>query len=106
MGHHFLRREWGLPKSISDSPFGLLNGKGMQRGQFYELHFKADPNFYGTRFPASIGGTWSGNSLGLEKAEFFGRMWYGSPTPLKLGVGGAAAGAAGAAYYFGGGPDE
>jgi hypothetical protein len=100
MGHHFLRREWGLPQGITNSRFSLLKPSGISRGNFYELHYRVDPTFYGAAFPKSIGGSWSGNTIGLKKLGFFGRMWYGSPGPLKIGVAGAAAAGGGAYWYL------
>lgn len=100
MGHHFIPRRAGLPTAISDSPLNVLKPNGISRGEFYELHYKVDPYFYGTRLPNSVGGTWSGRSLGLEKYGSLGRAWYGAPTPLKVTVGGAVAAGAGGAYYY------
>jgi hypothetical protein len=100
MGHHFLRREWGLPEAITDSRFSVLKPPGISRGDFYGLHYQVDPTFYGAAFPQSVGGSWSGSAIGLEKYGFFGRIWYGSPTPLKFAVGGAAATGGGAAYWY------
>ena len=102
MGHHFIPRRAGLPEFISDSPINVLKPSGMSRGDFYALHYKVDQSFYGTAFPKSIGGTWSGRSLGLEKYSGTQRLWYASPTPLKVTIGGAAAaGAAGGYLYYG-----
>ena len=101
MGHHFLRRNWGLPQTITDSSFSILKPSGISRGDFYELHYKVDPTFYGAAFPRSVGGSWNGTAIGLEKYGFLGQMWYGSPTPLKIMVGGAAgAGGIGAYWYL------
>ncbi|MGK6321423.1 hypothetical protein ACMGER_18080, partial [Sphingomonas sp. DT-204] len=102
MGHHFIPRRVGLPEAIGDSPLNVLKPSGISRGDFYELHYQVDRSFYGTAFPKSVGGTWSGRSLGLEKYSGAQRLWYASPTPLKVTVGGAAAaGAAGGYWYYG-----
>lgn len=100
MGHHFFRREWDLPEVITESPLSILKPSGISRGDFYELHYKVDPTFYGARFPSSIGGSWSGRSLGLQKYGTVGRLWYGSPAPLKVTVGASAAAGGGAAYWY------
>ncbi|WP_157215445.1 pre-toxin TG domain-containing protein [Flavisphingomonas formosensis] len=99
MGHHFIPRRTGLPKKLSDSSLNVLKPRGMTRGEFYELHFKVDPKFFGARFPKRVGGSWSGRRLGLEKYDRAGRLWHGSPSPLKATVGGAAAGGTGAYLY-------
>lgn len=101
MGHHFLQR-WvgralGLPGGVMESPLNLLRPRGISLGRFYELHFRADRFFSGAAFPKAIGGNWLGASSGLVKPGVFGRLWYGSPTALKLTVGGAYLG--GAAIY-------
>ena len=101
MGHHFIPRRSGLPSLISDSPLNVLKPSGISRGDFYELHYKVDPYFFNANFPKAIGGTWRGSSLGFEKYGAIGRVWYGSPTPLKVTVGGVAAAGAGTAYYLG-----
>ncbi|WP_397580583.1 hypothetical protein, partial [Sphingorhabdus sp.] len=100
MGHHFIPRRAGLPSIISDSPLNVLKPSGISRGNFYELHFKVDPFYPGSRLPgAAGGGVWNGTSLGLEKYGTVGRLWFGSPTPLKVTVGGTVA-AGGAAYWY------
>lgn len=98
MGHHFLPRRWGLPRSITESVFNVMKPKTISRGRFYERHFMADPYFHGVRFPKSIGGTWSGSAIGLQKPGMLGRLWYGSPGPLKLAIGGSLVGVASIGY--------
>ena len=102
MGHHFIPRRVGLPTAISDSSFNVLKPSGISRGDLYELHYKVDPYFFGARFPKSVGGSWSGNSLGLQKYGSFGQIWYGSPTQLRVTVGGLGATGVGGAYYYSG----
>ena len=88
-----------LPRSYSDGPFNRLAPEGMTCGDFYERHFRVDPDFYGTRLPARVGGErWSGRALGLEKYGPPGRLWYGSPAPLKARIGGLGSGAGSAIY--------
>jgi hypothetical protein len=100
MGHHFIPRRAGLPSVISDSPLNVLKPNGISRGEFYELHYKVDPYVFGTRFPNSVGGAWQGRSLGLQKYGGLGQAWYGSPTALKVTVGGVTAAGAGGSYYY------
>lgn len=99
MGHHFIPRRMGLPESYSDSVFNVLKPEGISRGDFYELHYKVDPRYTG----GSVKGeTWNGEALGLKKYGLAGRIWHGSPPPLKARVGGLGAGA-GAVMYV---PDD
>ena len=89
MGHHFGPRRMGLPRIYSESVFNRLKPEGVTRGDMYELHYKVDPEFNGTRFPARVGGgRWSGADLGLKEYGLAGRLWHGSPAPLKARVGG------------------
>jgi hypothetical protein len=100
MGHHFIPRRTGLPSIISDSRFNVLKPNGISRGDFYELHFRVDTKYPGSQLPASRGGGgWYGGQLGIEKYGSVGRLWYGSPAPLKVTVGGTVA-AGGAAYWY------
>jgi hypothetical protein len=101
IGHHFIARRYGLPEVISESPLNVMKSNGISIGQFYERHFLADPYFYGTKFPSSIGGSWSGSTIGLQKPGFMGRLWYGSSGALKVTAGaGAAAGGAGLYWWL------
>jgi hypothetical protein len=100
MGHHFVPRRAGLPSIISDSPLNTLRPAGISRGDFYELHYKVDPYFFNANFPKGVGGSWRGRSLGLEKYGAAGRLWYGSPAPLKATIGGASLAAAASVNYY------
>jgi hypothetical protein len=91
MGHHFIPRRAKLPESYSDSVFNVLKPDGVSRGDFYELHYKVDPKYHGGRVVRGEG--WSGKKLGLEEYGLAGRLWHGSPPPLKARVGGLGAGA-------------
>ena len=101
MAHHFIARDTRLPgggsvpQSYSDGPFNKLAPPGISRGDFYELHYQVDPRFHGT---GVVGERWSGKDLGLAKRGRLGRLWHGSPAPLKARVGGLAA-AAGSGLY-------
>jgi len=96
LGHHFIPRRKGLPKSYSDSVFNVLKPEGISRGDFYELHYKVDPSYKGGGVIRGEG--WSGKKLGLEEYGLAGRLWHGSPSPLKARVGGLG-GSAGAIMY-------
>ena len=99
MGHHFGPRRIGLPSSYSDSVFNVLKPKGITRGDMYELHFEVDPSFNHARLPARVGGgSWNGRALGLEKYGLAGRLWHGSPAPLKARVGGLGASVGGVVH--------
>jgi hypothetical protein len=103
MGHHFIPRRaripsmWGgrpLPRAYSDGPFNRLAPEGITRGEFYERHFRVDPQFYGAGLAKRLRGeSWSGNKLGLDRYSLPERLWYASPAPLKARVGGLTAGA-------------
>jgi hypothetical protein len=113
-GHHFYRRAgyklfdfppfnikkvFKLPTILSESPFNLMKPNGISIGEFYRRHFLADPSFYSANLPQRVGGgQWVGRRLGLVKPGVPGMLWYGSPRPLKILVGGTAA-AAGAGTY-------
>jgi hypothetical protein len=105
-GHHFpipqrTGRDWNISRSIIDSRFNVLRPKDISIGRFYELHYRVDPFFHGTRFPKAIGGTWRGSQLGLERYSGIQKLWYSTPGPTKVVGGvGLGAGAAGAAYWW------
>ena len=108
MGHHFIPRRYELPeilgggrlpRSYSDGPFNKLAPEGITRGDMYELHYEVDPKFKVARLPRRVGGSvWRGAAIGLRKHGLAGRLWYGSPAPLKARVGGLGA-SAGAVMY-------
>jgi hypothetical protein len=98
-GHHFMPRATEYPFTdrkitgwLMDNPFNVLKPRNMTQGDFYELHYKVDPQYHGSQIGAAYGGgRWRGADLGLKKYGPLGRIWYGSPTPLKGVVGGAGA---------------
>ncbi len=103
MGHHFVPRRvdnrLGLSPVFSESEFNVLMPSGISRGDFYEQHFKTDPKFNSANLPREVGGgTWRGKVLGLEKYSRPGRLWHGSPGPLKARIGGLGIGAGGLMY--------
>jgi hypothetical protein len=86
----------------------VLSPNGITRGDMYELHYKVDPQYHGSKIGAAHGGgSWSGADLGLEKYGPMGQLWYGSPAPLK-GIASAAGTVGGFGLYdaAGGGPDD
>lgn len=115
-GHHFLPERTELPAwlgggpvppAVSNSPFFLLKPPNMSTGDFFERHFQVDPHYHGGKVPAKFGvGGWSGRALGWEKHDRLGRLWYGSPAPLKAaaGAGVVGAGAAVDQVWNGAGP--
>lgn len=102
-GHHFLPKRTELPawmeggpvpSVISDSPLFLLKPRNMSTGDFLERHFNVDPLYRGGKIPAEFGGgSWSGRDLDWKKYDQLGRLWYGSPAPLKSVVGAGVVGA-------------
>lgn len=112
MGHHNAPRRYRLPKilgggplptAFSDGPFNVLKPEGMTRGDFYRLHFEVDDHFYGAKLPARVGGErWSGKKLGFEKHDTLGRLWHGTPAPMKARIGGSSASAGGLIHDFDG----
>jgi hypothetical protein len=104
MGSHFVARRTRLPKflgggplpqSYMDGPFNKLVPPGSSIGDLYERHFAVDPRFHGTK---AGGERWSGRDLGLKRYGPLGRLWYGSPAPLKARVGGLGAAAGNGLY--------
>jgi RHS repeat-associated protein len=105
-GHHFpipqrTGRDWNIPRTIIDSRFNVLRPNDINIGRFYELHYRVDPFFHGTRFPGEIGGTWRGSQLGLDRYSGLQKLWYSTPGPTKVGAGiGVGTSAAGAGYWW------
>ena len=88
-----------MPRWVSESEFNLLGPPGMTRGEFFIRHYMVDPKFHGTGIPKRLNaGSWSGKKLGLKKYGPLGRVWYGTPAPLKARVGGLGAAAGGVMY--------
>lgn len=102
-GHHFLPKRTKLPAwlgggpvppAISNSPFFLLKPPNVSTGEFFQTHYQVDPFYRGGKVPAKFGGGgWSGKVLGWQKHDRLGRLWYGSPAPLKAAAGAGAVGA-------------
>lgn len=89
------RRQGPNRQSYSDSVFNVLRPEGISRGDFYELHYEVDPRLRGT---GVRGESWRGKALALKEQGPLGRIWHGSPPPLKAWVGGLGA-SAGTAMY-------
>lgn len=90
MGHHFFPRKLKLPEAFSESVFNVLRPAEISRGDFYKLHFQVDPSYHGGPIFRGEKG-WSGKALGWKKYGPLGRLWHGSPAPLKARVGGLGA---------------
>ncbi|MDB5492793.1 MAG: hypothetical protein JWP86_130 [Phenylobacterium sp.] len=92
-GHHawaksrMLADFWGggpLPTWLSESRLNLLHPRGIDIGQFYDLHARVDPNFYGAKLPGrGRGQGWSAKRLGIEKYDQLGQIWHGIPGYTK-----------------------
>lgn len=101
-GHHSLPMRTELPPSlgggpapswISDSPFFLLKPRDISTGDFFQRHYEVDPSYHGGKIRKEFGGgAWSGKDLGWKKRGPVGRLWYGSPTPLKATAGAGVVG--------------
>jgi hypothetical protein len=98
MGHHFIPRQFTFPERVrgvplpkqvagqplprwySESEFNVLKPRGLTKGEMAELHYRVDPDYRG-------GGRgdhkWSGRELGWTRYGRAGRLWHGSPRPLK-----------------------
>ncbi len=108
MGHHVIGRNQPMPaflggglypRAIVESPFFVIDGKGMRTGEFRALHFGVDDDYYGGKIPARYGGGgWSGRKLGWQRYDPLQRAWQGTTKPMKLAVGAGALGAGGLVY--------
>jgi hypothetical protein len=107
-GHHFLQKKIGykklnLPRSVMESRFNVLKPANITRGEMYTLHAKADPHYSGSRLTGKGKGSgWSAKRLGIETAGPLGRLWLGSPRPLKIAVGSPFGALGGGAWALGG----
>jgi hypothetical protein len=112
-GHHFIPRRRRMNPKISkifnpnnrrlpsffiESRFNVLKPKNITTGKMYGLHYRVDPAFNFTKIKG--GGVWDGKALGLKQYGVAGRLWYGSPRPLKAAVGGGAVGTGGLGYLY------
>jgi hypothetical protein len=97
MGHHNIRRSWGkkydIPVEIVESPLFLVDGKGMNFGDFQRRHAGLDLSVRG----GNTGGGWSAKKMGMRRYSLPERLWYGTPPLMKGAIGtGAAIGVASA----------
>jgi hypothetical protein len=91
MGSHWIARRWlkhPLLAWFKDSPYNVLEPKGINKGDFYALHYAVDSKMHGARMFKGQRG-WSGARLGLEKHGVVGRAIRGAPTRVKGTVAGA-----------------
>lgn len=97
-GHHNIPVGWaqenGISPLIYDDPLFVVDGAGMNFGDFQIEHFGLDDAFQG-------GGSkrkrtnWSGKDMGLSRYSGPKRLWRGTPPLMKAAIGtGAAAGVA------------
>jgi len=114
VGHHFIHQSSftgsgsGIGRALGwykDSPLNVLSGRGMSTGRFYELHAQLHGGeSFGGRTAQAMrllpGEPWRAANVpgGLRPFGKLEYLWRGSPTALKLTVGGAA-GAGGAGIY-------
>jgi hypothetical protein len=68
-------------RAIGESPLGTVRGEGMTKGEFFRKHYGLDPKYRGGQVRG--GGGWSGSKLGWTRYDAFGRLWHGTPGPLK-----------------------
>lgn len=92
-GHHFVPRRVTktLPwlAKLTDGPPFILKELGATVGQERFRHYSVDPFYHGGTLQRKGGlVTWSGKNLGWKKHGLAGRIWHGSPRPLKVIVGG------------------
>jgi hypothetical protein len=80
-----------LPPWLSNSRLNMLRPRGIDIGQFLDLHSRVDPKFFGTKLPGrGRGEGWSAKRLGIPKYDELGQTWHGIPGFTK----GLAAGVA------------
>jgi len=95
-----------VPPIISNSTLFLLKPPNVNTGDFFERHFQVDPHYYGGKIRKEFGGgRWSGKDLGWQKYDRLGRLWHGSPAPLKAAVGAGVVGAGAAVDQVSNGED-
>lgn len=80
-----LLKDVPIPRSVMDSPLNVSRPRGLSQGDFYEYHYRVDPQFYGGKLPAQLneGKGWSGNRLGLERDGGLARAWGRIPPIYK-----------------------
>lgn len=103
MGHHIIGRAETMPailgggpwpKALTESPLFLLKPRGIDKGQFYELHYGVDRRFHGTRIKGfGKGQGFSGRNLGLPEFQGVERAWRGTTGYAKGVASGAMLGA-------------
>jgi hypothetical protein len=103
LGHHVVPRRtlkaWGIPDFIGDSRFNIVKPVGIDKGQFYRLHYGVDTKVNGgpLRGRRGRGSGWSGRRLGWERYDQLGRIVHGTPEGIKDIVGASVSATAAAA---------
>jgi hypothetical protein len=68
-----------VPSGISNSRLFRLKPEGIDKGQFYGLHFGVDDHFSGAKIPGyGRGQGFSGKKLGLPRYQGLERAWRGT----------------------------
>lgn len=79
-------KDFRLPELILDSPFNVIEPRGISLGDMYELHARIDPKFTGARLARGMR-SWRARRLGIEPYPMAGRIWHGTPGPMMIGAG-------------------
>ena len=101
LGHHVVAQRTTLPgilgggpvpSAISNSRLFRLMPEGIDKGQFYGLHYGVDDHFYGAKIAGyGKGRGFSGKKLGLPRYQGLERAWRGTTGYAKGVAGGALA---------------
>jgi len=105
-GHHvYFPREADLPKILGggkvprfivDSPFNVLQFKGLTQGEGYALHASVDKFANSFRMPDKFGvRSWRAKKAGIDTQAGFDRIWNGTPEAVKSAAGSFVGGAGG-----------
>lgn len=100
MGHHVKARRIPVPNVLGsgpilddlfDSRLFVLKPAGIDKGQFYRLHYGVDDHFSGAKIPGyGRGQGYSGKKLGLPRYQGLERAWRGTTGYAKGVTSGAA----------------
>lgn len=112
IGHHVIQKNSTLPKILGggpypnwlvESPLMRVRPQDIETGEFFRRHHGVDNHYQGGKVPAQYGGGgWSGKKLGWQKYVGPERVWFGTPTPVKVVVGSTGAGVGMAVDYWDG----
>jgi len=104
LGHHaILPRDAALPdwlggapvpKWIVDSPFNVVQFKGLTQGEAYAKHAMIDKHYYGSGLPKKLSARgWSANKAGIDTQTGIEQVWNGTPEATKSLLGAVSGGA-------------